>query len=83
VPPDAQQTLGDRKLEEEQRCNEAEQRPEGGQALPGKSQLASEVEEAAEEQGFDDEACRSRKSKTRIDLYVWSRLSHTVRRSSW
>ena len=55
VPPDAQQARRNGELEEEQRRDETEQHPEGAQALPGEPKLAPEVEEAAEEQGFDDE----------------------------
>src|SRR5687768_11496165 len=56
VPPDEQQARRDGEFEEEQCCDKAEQHPNGAQALPDEAQLAPEVEEAAEEQGFDDEA---------------------------
>ena len=56
VSSEAQQARGEGDLEEEQRCDEAEQHPDGTQALPDEPQLASEVKEGAEEQGFDDKA---------------------------
>ena len=56
VSSEAQQARRDGELEEEQRGDEAEQHPDGAQALSGEPQLAAEVEEAAEEQGLDDEA---------------------------
>jgi hypothetical protein len=56
VSPDAQQARGDGELEEEQRHDKTEQHPDGAQPLPGEAEPASEVEEAAKEQGLDDEA---------------------------
>src|SRR5262245_41905301 len=55
VSSKAQQTRRDGELEEEQHGDEADQYPEGAQALSVEAQLATEVEEATEEQGLDDE----------------------------
>ena len=55
VAPNAQQIGSDGEIEE-QRPSKGEQYADGTQTLVDEAQLASEVEERSEKQGFDDEA---------------------------